>query len=93
MRAFNNVRNGMKLSLAFALFMAVAAATTANAQSTKQSSEEMGTPEQRAACGPDVRRFCRHVKPEEGPFAYLNCLQEHREKLHKACIKVIEGGQ
>ena len=81
----------MKSRLALALFL-VAAATAAAAQSRKESTEEMGTPEQRAACGPDVRRFCRHVKPDEGPFAYLNCLQEHREKLRPVCVRVIDGG-
>jgi len=82
----------MKRSLAFALFLAAAAATTAAAQSTKQPAEEMGTPEQRAACAPDVRRFCRAVKPEDGPYAYLNCLQQHREQLRPACLRVISGG-
>ena len=57
-----------------------------------QKPDEMGTPEQRAACGPDVGRFCKQVKPEEGPMAYLNCLQENREKLRPACLKVISGG-
>ena len=52
---------------------------------------EMGTPEQRAACGHDVGRFCKSVKPEDGPFAYLSCLQEHRAKLHAACLKVLES--
>lgn len=52
---------------------------------------EMGTPEQRAACGPDVGRFCKSVKPEDGPFAYLFCLQGHREKLRTACLKVLES--
>lgn len=52
---------------------------------------EMGTPEQRAACGPDVNRFCKSVKPEDGPFAYLSCLQDHRAKLHAACLKVLES--
>jgi len=52
----------------------------------------MGTPEQRAACGPDVGRYCKSVKPEEGPFAYLACLQKNREKLRPVCLKVIEGG-
>jgi hypothetical protein len=52
---------------------------------------EMGTPEQRAACGPDVNRFCKSVKPDDGPFAYLACLQEHRAKLHAACLKVLES--
>jgi hypothetical protein len=82
----------MKPRLALALFLVAAAATAAAGQSRKDTSEEMGTPEQRAACGPDVRRFCRHVKPDEGPFAYLNCLQEHREKLRPVCVRVIDGG-
>ena len=66
-------------------------ASQALAQS-REKADDMGTPEQRAACGPDVGRFCKHVKPEEGPFAYLNCLQEHREKLRPACLRVISGG-
>jgi len=82
----------MKPCLMLALFLAVAAATTAAAQSKKEATEEMGTPEQRAACGPDVGRFCRSVKPEDGPFAYLDCLQKNREKLRPACVKVISGG-
>ena len=52
---------------------------------------EMGTPEQRQACGPDVRRYCKSIKPDDGPFAYLGCLQEHRKKLHVACVKVLES--
>lgn len=60
-------------------------------QAMAQNSQEMGTPEQRAACGPDVSRYCKSVKPEEGPFAYLACLQKNRDKLRPACVKVIEG--
>ncbi len=52
----------------------------------------MGTAEQRAACRHDVGRFCKAVKPEDGQFAYLYCLQKNREKLRPACLKVIEGG-
>ena len=58
-----------------------------------QPAEEMGTPQQRAACGPDVGRYCKSVKPEDGPFAYLSCLQANRAKLRPACIKVIDGRQ
>ena len=65
----------------------------AQAQSKSAQPQDMGTPEQRAACGPDVGRYCKAVKPEEGPFAYLACLQANREKLRPACVKVIEGGQ
>ena len=67
------------------------AACRAEAQSAKP--EEMGTPEQRAACSHDVGRYCKSVKPEEGPFAYLTCLSKNREKLRPACLKVIEGGE
>jgi len=55
--------------------------------------EDMGTPQQRAACSHDVGRYCKSVRPEEGPFAYLACLQKNREKLRPACLRVIEGGQ
>jgi hypothetical protein len=74
--------------LSAALFLV---ATQAFAQS-HQKPDDMGTAEQRAACSHDVGRFCKKVKPEEGPFAYLNCLQEHREKLRPACVRVISGG-
>src|SRR5512141_153731 len=75
------------------LFIGVA--STALAQSNVVTPEtgtpEMGTPEQRQACGPDVRRFCKSLKSDDGPFAYLACLQEHREKLRAACLKVLES--
>ena len=77
---------GVALSLVFFL---VASA----AQAQAQKPEEMGTPEQRAACGPDVSRYCKSVKPEDGPFAYLSCLQANSEKLRPACLKVITGGE
>ena len=73
-----------------ALFF-IGVASTALAQTNAPTTPEMGTPEQRAACGPDVRRYCKSVKPEDGPFAYLACLQDHREKLHAACLKVLES--
>ena len=66
-------------------------ASHVQAQSAKP--EEMGTPEQRAACSHDVGRYCKSVKPEEGPFAYLACLSKNRENLRPACLKVIEGGE
>jgi hypothetical protein len=83
----------MKLRLPLVLILAVAVAAPAAAQRSKREpSEEMGIPEQRAACAPDVRRFCHKLKSDDGPFAYLNCLQEHREKLHTSCVRVIDGG-
>jgi hypothetical protein len=59
----------------------------------QQQSSDMGTPEQRAACSADVGRYCKSVKPADGPFAYLACLQANRPKLRQACVRVIDGGQ
>ena len=73
-----------------AVFIGVTATEHAQGQSNPDASSQMGTAEQRAACGPDVGRFCKSVKPEEGPFAYLACLQANRTKLRPACLKVIE---
>lgn len=57
-----------------------AAASTALAQ--QSSSDE------KAACSPDVRRFCYAIK-EGGNF--LRCLQEHRAKLRKPCRAMLES--
>jgi hypothetical protein len=67
----------------------VGLASVARAQ-TPQTQPEMGTPEQRAACGPDVSRYCKSVKPEEGPSGYFACLQANKAKLKPACLKIIE---
>jgi hypothetical protein len=51
---------------------------------------DMGTTEQRAACGSDVGRFCKSVKPEDGSLGYLTCLTENKEKISERCRKVLE---
>lgn len=50
-----------------------------------------GTPEEQAACRPDVRRFCHSLPPGSPDGAYLACLQEHRAKLRRACLHVLES--
>lgn len=47
-----------------------------------------GTPEEQAACRPDVMRFCKQAGTDE--MVVLFCLKDHREKLSKACRKVLE---
>jgi hypothetical protein len=79
-------------SLLTVLFISVTASANAQGQ-LNDASSQMGTAEQRAACGPDVGRFCKSVKPEDGPYGYLLCLQANRTKLRPACLKVIEPGQ
>lgn len=68
----------------------VSVASSAFAQPQSEGSQ-MGTPEQRSACGPDVGRYCKKVKPDEGPFAFLACLKENRDKLRPACRAVLES--
>jgi hypothetical protein len=50
-----------------------------------------GTPEQDAACRPDVRRFCHHVRADAGDMEFLACLQEHRAKLTLKCRTMLES--
>jgi hypothetical protein len=52
---------------------------------------QTGTPEERAACRPDVRRFCYKIHESDGSNAYLQCLQQHRERLSAGCRAVLEG--
>ena len=47
-----------------------------------------GTPEEQAACRPDVRRLCHSAK---GNDAITECLKAHRDKLSKACMAVFEA--
>jgi hypothetical protein len=47
-----------------------------------------GTPEEQAACAPDSTKFCRDAIPDA--FRVLACLQEHRNRLRKVCLKVLE---
>jgi hypothetical protein len=51
---------------------------------------QSGTPEEQAACRPDVRRFCANIREPEGSNAYLQCLQAHKAKLSKRCLAVLE---
>ena len=74
--------------------MVIVACSAAFAQESAdlpKPSNEMGTPQQRAACRPDVRKFCRSVPENAGPFAFLACLQQHREKLSRGCRGVLES--
>ncbi len=51
--------------------------------------QSSGTPQEQAACRPDVRRFCHSVQEAEGDQAFIQCLQAHREHLSRACRKVL----
>lgn len=52
---------------------------------------QSGTPEQRAACRPDVRRFCHRLKESDGDNAYLQCLELNRDRLSRACSDMLSS--
>ena len=62
--------------------------TVSSAQA--QKAEEMGTPEQRAACSHDVGRSC--PDRETGGRAFRLPRLPGGAKLRPACLRVIEGG-
>jgi hypothetical protein len=81
------IRRSLGLALVFALF-----ATVAAAQQTRPLPLPLplpsGTPDEEAACKPDVRRFCPDLGDDQ--FRILGCLQKERTKISKACLRVLE---
>jgi hypothetical protein len=57
----------------------------------QSAGSDMGTPEQRAACGPDVRKFCYKIKESDGSDAYLQCLELNRSKLSARCVGMLQS--
>jgi len=47
-----------------------------------------GTPEDRAACAPDVHRYCERAIPDN--MRVLACLQANRQRISPACRGVLE---
>jgi hypothetical protein len=47
-----------------------------------------GTPQQRAACRPDVVKFCKGKGDDPGVL--LSCLEENKDKISEKCRKVVE---
>jgi Spy/CpxP family protein refolding chaperone len=51
-----------------------------------------GDARDRAACHPDVVRFCKELIKDDANadiFGILNCLQTNRQKISKACNEVL----
>jgi hypothetical protein len=46
-----------------------------------------GTPQQRAACRPDVAKFCKGKGDDPGVL--LTCLEDNKDKISEKCRKVI----
>jgi hypothetical protein len=55
--------------------------------------QHSGTDQEQRACASNVQRYCRPVL-DQGDFAVLACLQQHREELTATCKKVlVDHGQ
>jgi hypothetical protein len=46
-----------------------------------------GTPEERAACAPDVQKYCEAALPDT--LRVLSCLQSNRSRISNACNRVL----
>jgi len=46
-----------------------------------------GTPEERAACAPDVQKYCEAATPDT--MRVLGCLQANRTRISAACNRVL----
>jgi hypothetical protein len=46
-----------------------------------------GTPEERAACAPDVQKYCEPALPDT--MRVLACLQSNRSRISTACNRVL----
>jgi hypothetical protein len=64
---------------------------TATSSTVIAQGSMQGTPKEQAACRPDVRKLCWHVKADEGSGAFLACLKKNREHLSRACRAVLES--
>ena len=47
-----------------------------------------GTPEDKAACSPSVKRYCRSAV-SGGDMAVLACMEQNRPRLSRSCQKVL----
>ena len=50
--------------------------------------EDLGTPEQRAACSPDAFRLCARFIPD--PTSVQSCLRQRQSELSDPCRSVFE---
>jgi Cysteine rich repeat len=65
----------------------LSAALVACVTSTVLAQSQQGTPQEREACAPDVRKFCKSANDET--MRVLACLQANRGKISAACNNVL----
>lgn len=68
--------------------LSIAAAAIFLCATSAFAQENLGTPEQRAACTPDAFRLCAGYIPE--PTGVEHCLRQNKSDLSDACRSVFE---
>jgi hypothetical protein len=86
LRTFSVPEDIMGRTIAFTVVRTMAAVTSALAQG-------QGDAKERAACRPDVMRFCKQFVKDnnEDVVSILNCLESNRSRISKACSDVLSS--
>ncbi|HEY9452445.1 MAG TPA: cysteine rich repeat-containing protein [Bradyrhizobium sp.] len=85
-----NQHKTMNTRICAALVLVLFSGATANAAGDRYpSGPSQGTEDEQAACAPDAARYCKDAIPDT--FRVLECLQEHRRKLKRACRNVLKS--
>lgn len=69
-------------------FFVLFALLTFGSTAAMAQAQHSGTDTEQKACARDVTRHCRKLM-DQGDFAILACLQQHRPQLSKACAQVL----
>jgi hypothetical protein len=81
------------ISIALVTVAGVASAQIGRlAPPAKNSAIDQGDEKERAACHPDVVKFCKELIKDGADadvFGILSCLQTNRPKISKACNEVL----
>jgi hypothetical protein len=85
----NIIKTGFGAALALTLISSAMAQSPDNSGKYPSSASGQGTKEEQDACAPDATRFCKDAIPDT--FKVLECLQEHRKRLKKACREVLKS--
>jgi len=71
------------------LFLVAAVLAISTVARAEDSSFGTHSAAEEKACRGDAHRFCKEALADE--FRTASCLQEHRDKISRACREVLEG--
>ncbi|MGH6673206.1 MAG: hypothetical protein ACRECV_14695 [Xanthobacteraceae bacterium] len=80
-------------ALSLALLLASGAVSLAQFPSQPAAPALPGSEHERAACRPDVVRFCRAelARNQDDVFSILGCLERNRSRISRACQNVLSA--